>query len=215
MASSQSTLGEGLNRQGSIKRTPSDLSRELAAEDLPPPEVISRAEGRSDDRKRRGELDDRLAELEGNEPEALVMTHRRRQSEKAQEAMAAALATLELGDPERIAKANARADGAKTPIPPVRTEGNVSMPSTPALEIDEPPAVAEVPVSSKGAEQVVTPWDVQGAVVEGVQMAIDYNHLIDQFGTKMIDDELLQRFERLTGRKPHLLLRRGTFFSHR
>lgn len=46
-------------------------------------------------------------------------------------------------------------------------------------------------------------------------MAIDYNHLIDQFGTKRIDDELLERFERLTGRKPHLLLRRGTFFSHR
>lgn len=47
------------------------------------------------------------------------------------------------------------------------------------------------------------------------QMAIDYNHLIDQFGTRRIDDELLERFERLTGRKPHLLLRRGTFFSHR
>ncbi|GAA5899768.1 hypothetical protein JCM6882_005430 [Rhodosporidiobolus microsporus] len=215
MATSQSTLGAGLNRQQSIKRTPSDLSRELAEENLPPPEVISRAEGRSDDRKRRETLDDRLAELDGDEPEALVMTHRRRQSEKAQEAMAAALATLELGEPERIARANARADGATTPIPPIRTEGNVSMPSTPALEIDEPPAVAEVPVSSNAAEQVVTPWDVQGAVVEGVQMAIDYNHLIDQFGTKMIDDELLERFERLTGRKPHLLLRRGTFFSHR
>jgi hypothetical protein len=48
-----------------------------------------------------------------------------------------------------------------------------------------------------------------------VQMAIDYNHLIDQFGTKRIDNELLERFERLTGRKPHLLLRRETFFSHR
>lgn len=47
------------------------------------------------------------------------------------------------------------------------------------------------------------------------QMAIDYNHLINQFGTKQIDDELLERFEHLTGRKPHLLLRRGTFFSHR
>ncbi|KPV73726.1 uncharacterized protein RHOBADRAFT_48759 [Rhodotorula graminis WP1] len=46
-------------------------------------------------------------------------------------------------------------------------------------------------------------------------MAIDYNHLINQFGTKHIDDELLERFEHLTGRKPHLLLRRGTFFSHR
>ncbi|GAA6038457.1 hypothetical protein JCM8097_007661 [Rhodosporidiobolus ruineniae] len=209
------SLGSDLGRQGSIKRTPSDLSRALAEEDLPMPEVLSRAEGRNQDRQRREKLDDRLAQLDGDEPEALVMTHRRRQSEKAQEAMAAALATLELGEPERIARANARADGAKTPIPVERSEGHVSMPSTPALEIDEPPAVAEVPVSSQAAEQVVTPWDVQGAVVEGVQMAIDYDHLINQFGTKHIDDALLERFERLTGRKPHLLLRRGTFFSHR
>ncbi|GAA5859465.1 hypothetical protein JCM8547_006837 [Rhodosporidiobolus lusitaniae] len=211
----EATLGAGLGRQQSIKRTPSDLSRELAAENLPIPEIISRAEGRNEDRNKRQELDSRLANLEGDEPEAIVMTHRRRQSEKAQEAMAAALSSLELGMPERIARANARADGAATPIPPVRTEGEVSVPSTPALEIDEPPAVAEVPVSSKQAEQVVTPWDVQGAVVEGVQMAIDYNHLIDQFGTKHIDEALLERFEKLTGRKPHLLLRRGTFFSHR
>lgn len=138
-----------------------------------------------------------------------------------------------------------------------QTEGHVS-PSTPSTE--EPPAVATASGSAQGVEQVVTPWDVQGAVVEGVQvrltrallwrhavdlgrcvptwrgeigtsssdadfafslrcdivqMAIDYNHLIDQFGTKRIDNELLERFERLTGRKPHLLLRRETFFSHR
>ncbi|GAA6012197.1 hypothetical protein JCM10207_002756 [Rhodosporidiobolus poonsookiae] len=214
-----STLGSDLGRTGSIKRTASDLSRSLAAENLPDPEVITRAEGRHDDHQKRRALDDKLAELEGDEPEALVMTHRRRQSEKAQEAMAAALATLELGEPERIARANARADGARTPIPPVRTEGHVSMPSTPAVELDEPLAVATANGSSETpaakAEQVVTPWDVQGAVVEGVQMAIDYDHLINQFGTKRIDDALLERFERLTGRKPHLLLRRGTFFSHR
>lgn len=64
-------------------------------------------------------------------------------------------------------------------------------------------------------EQNVTPWEVEGAVVDGVQQAIDYNKLINQFGTRPIDEELLQRFEKLTGRKPHILLRRGTFFSHR
>ncbi|GJN92526.1 hypothetical protein Rhopal_005556-T1 [Rhodotorula paludigena] len=197
-------------RSGSIKRTPSDLSKELAAQDLPEPEYLRERRARDDEQRKLDEKDRKLESLEGEEPEALVMTHRRRQSEKAQEAMAEALSTLELGMPERIARANARADGAKTPIPPVQTEGHVSVPSTPSLE--EPPAVA---TSSGAAAQVVTPWDVQGAVVEGVQMAIDYNHLIDQFGTKRIDDELLERFERLTGRKPHLLLRRGTFFSHR
>ncbi|KAI9476515.1 MAG: hypothetical protein EXX96DRAFT_577427 [Benjaminiella poitrasii] len=67
----------------------------------------------------------------------------------------------------------------------------------------------------KAVAQNVTPWEVEGAVVDGVQQAIDYNKLVEQFGTKPIDDALLERFEKLTGRKPHIFLRRGTFFSHR
>lgn len=63
--------------------------------------------------------------------------------------------------------------------------------------------------------QNVTPWEVEGAVVDGVQQAIDYNKLMDQFGTRPIDAALLERFETLTGRQPHIFLRRGTFFSHR
>jgi hypothetical protein len=43
----------------------------------------------------------------------------------------------------------------------------------------------------------------------------DYDKLIEQFGTRKITKELLERFEKLTGRKPHRLLRRETFFSHR
>ncbi|KAJ3868660.1 hypothetical protein EV359DRAFT_31756 [Lentinula novae-zelandiae] len=63
---------------------------------------------------------------------------------------------------------------------------------------------------------IVTPWDVQGSVSnDGKQQAIDYEKLIVQFGTRRIDESLLQRFEKLTGRKPHVLLRRGMFFSHR
>ncbi|GAA5870029.1 hypothetical protein JCM1840_003562 [Sporobolomyces johnsonii] len=209
----------GLNvpqRTGSIKRTASDLSKDLAAQDLPPPSAITTGEKQKEEQKKREAVDERLAGMDEGEPEALTMTHRRRQSEKTQEAMAAALATLELGEPERLVRANAKADGASTPLPPQRTEGAVSVPSTPALELDDPTnGAASTATEGKGTEQVVTPWDVQGAVVEGVQMAIDYNHLINQFGTKRIDDALLERFERLTGRKPHLLLRRGTFFSHR
>lgn len=67
-----------------------------------------------------------------------------------------------------------------------------------------------------GAEQVITPWDVEGAVDEnGVQQAIDYDKLIKQFGTKAITDETLARFEAVTGRKPHHFLRKGLFFSER
>lgn len=73
-------------------------------------------------------------------------------------------------------------------------------------------APAEAP---SAASQNVTPWEVEGAVVDGIQQAIDYNKLIEQFGTRPIDDALLERFEKLTGRKPHIFLRRGTFFSHR
>jgi tryptophanyl-tRNA synthetase len=69
---------------------------------------------------------------------------------------------------------------------------------------------------AKPHEQVVTPWDVQGSVsADGKQLAIDYDKLIDQFGTRRIDQALLERFERLTGHKPHIFLRRGMFFSHR
>ncbi|KIY48337.1 tryptophanyl-tRNA synthetase [Fistulina hepatica ATCC 64428] len=65
-------------------------------------------------------------------------------------------------------------------------------------------------------EQVVTPWDVQGSVsADGKQNAIDYDKLIDQFGTRRIDAALLEKFERVTGHRPHPFLRRGMFFSHR
>ena len=58
--------------------------------------------------------------------------------------------------------------------------------------------------------QKVDPW-----AVEGGDEGIDYDKLISQFGSKRIDDALLERMERLTGKKPHHWLRRGIFFSHR
>lgn len=97
-------------------------------------------------------------------------------------------------------------------------------PATPGLEqrADLVP-VASAPegsahpdaAASANQEQKVDPWDVKGAVVDGVQMSIDYAKLIEQFGTRPIGKELLDRFEKLTNRKPHIFLRRGMFFSHR
>lgn len=70
--------------------------------------------------------------------------------------------------------------------------------------------------TSKEHEQVIDPFNVKGATdKDGRVMAIDYNKLVDQFGTKLIDKPMLERFERLTGQKPHIFLRRGLFFSHR
>ncbi|KAJ3170170.1 tryptophan--tRNA ligase [Geranomyces variabilis] len=85
-----------------------------------------------------------------------------------------------------------------------------------ALETPPPNSDVVAPDASAAvAEQVVTPWDVQGAQVDGKAVAIDYNKLIAQFGTRPIDQALLDRMERLTGRRPHTFLRRGLFFSHR
>ncbi|QSL67041.1 hypothetical protein MERGE_001428 [Pneumocystis wakefieldiae] len=64
-------------------------------------------------------------------------------------------------------------------------------------------------------DQVVTPWKVEGRVVDGRVEGIDYGRLIDRFGTKYLDEALLQRFEALIGQKLHVFLRRGIVFSHR
>ncbi len=53
---------------------------------------------------------------------------------------------------------------------------------------------------------VVTPWEVSGKV--------DYDRLIEFFGTERIDKDLKERIYRLAGEK-HMLLERDLFFSHR
>jgi len=52
----------------------------------------------------------------------------------------------------------------------------------------------------------VTPWEVSGH--------IDYDKLIQQFGTRHITPELLKRFEKAAD-ELHFMLRRKIFFSHR
>lgn len=92
-------------------------------------------------------------------------------------------------------------------------------PQPPTLEPDALPTTSkEVPVSTEvpaSQEQKIDPFDVKGAVVDGKVLAIDYEKLIKDFGTRRISPELLERFEKLTGHKPHIFLRRGMFFSHR
>jgi hypothetical protein len=61
----------------------------------------------------------------------------------------------------------------------------------------------------KGKEQVVDPWIVES---EG---AVDYDKLISSFGSQRLGNDLIERMERITGKKVHRFLRRGIFFSHR
>jgi tryptophanyl-tRNA synthetase len=79
---------------------------------------------------------------------------------------------------------------------------------------DAPPAVEEA--IEKSGKQDINPWSVSGEVGEdGKVKAIDYNKLTSEFGTTLIDNALLERFEKVTGHKPHRFLRRQIVFSHR
>ncbi|CAM9022830.1 hypothetical protein WICANDRAFT_35891 [Wickerhamomyces anomalus NRRL Y-366-8] len=64
-------------------------------------------------------------------------------------------------------------------------------------------------------EQKITPWEVEGAVINGEAQIIDYDKLIKQFGTKPMTPETLERFTRVTGHEPHHFLKKGYFFSER
>ncbi|XP_071833523.1 tryptophan--tRNA ligase, cytoplasmic-like [Apostichopus japonicus] len=68
----------------------------------------------------------------------------------------------------------------------------------------DPPAVED-------DDQIVNPWEVVSKSEKGV----DYDKLIKRFGSTRIDQALLDRFEKVTGHKPHHMLRRGIFFSQR
>ncbi|OJJ78561.1 uncharacterized protein ASPGLDRAFT_138689 [Aspergillus glaucus CBS 516.65] len=79
------------------------------------------------------------------------------------------------------------------------------MSNTPGLDAAQP----------KDAAQDINPWSVSGAIVDGKLKEIDYSRLVETFGTHLISPELLERFERVTGHRPHPFLRRGLVFSHR
>ncbi|KAH6683501.1 tryptophanyl-tRNA synthetase [Plectosphaerella plurivora] len=84
-----------------------------------------------------------------------------------------------------------------------------------AAPVQEVPA-ADAPADATTGKQTIDPWSVSGAVgADGKVQAIDYTKLVADFGTKLIDEALLERFERVVGVKPHRYLRRGIVFSHR
>ncbi|KAH9934968.1 tryptophanyl-tRNA synthetase [Fomitopsis serialis] len=103
---------------------------------------------------------------------------------------------------------------------PITQSPSVPLTQVPAASQETSPAgggasaPAIKPAQEGAHNQVVTPWDVEGAVTDdGKQLAIDYDKLVDQFGTRRVDAAVLERFERLTGHRPHVFLRRGMFFS--
>ena len=65
--------------------------------------------------------------------------------------------------------------------------------------------------NAKVQEDLVTPWDVTANSAKGV----DYDKLIQKFGSSKITPELVAKVESVAGKPSHHLLRRGLFFSHR
>lgn len=82
------------------------------------------------------------------------------------------------------------------------------------MAAEEPPKMEDLSLSNgkpSPDEDVVDPWNVVGSADTG----IDYEKLIKRFGSSKIDQELIDRFEKVTGKPAHHFLRRGLFFSHR
>lgn len=71
------------------------------------------------------------------------------------------------------------------------------------------PSMTPEDVTESSEADVVNPFKVR------MSATFSYSKLIEQFGSQEITPELLERFERVTGTKAHIFLKRGIFFSHR
>lgn len=76
-----------------------------------------------------------------------------------------------------------------------------------ALDLTQKPPTEE----ENEEEDFVDPWNVVGTSATGIA----YEKIIKKFGSSSIDSALIERFEKVTGKPAHHLLKRGVFFSHR
>ena len=86
-----------------------------------------------------------------------------------------------------------------------------------ASEQDGAPPISETKIEkAKQSTQQIDPYNVSGGFDEhGNAEAINYDRLVDEFGVQPLTEEHLRRFEQVTGKPPHRLMRRKLFFSHR
>jgi tryptophanyl-tRNA synthetase len=83
-------------------------------------------------------------------------------------------------------------------------------------DVGAPPAVTTDLEEKKPTAQLIDPYNVAGEVDEtGAVKAIDYDRLIQDFGVQPLTQAHLERFEAVTGKPAHRLMRRKLFFSHR
>jgi tryptophanyl-tRNA synthetase len=79
--------------------------------------------------------------------------------------------------------------------------------SSNASSVDQADAAGAAAGGGGVASSVVDPWKVEGVV--------NYDKLIVDFGSQKLTEDVVSRIERVTGKRAHILLRRGIFFSHR
>lgn len=92
--------------------------------------------------------------------------------------------------------------------------------ATPADEPGQPPNLTTLSLAEKApghsVEQKITPFEVSGGVdAAGKLLPVDYEKLTKHFGATPVTAELLERFEKVTGKRPHRFMRRGIVLSHR
>jgi len=126
-------------------------------------------------------------------------------AERDIEALTTAIAQI------KTAPAGAAVQASTTEIEDLRAENQKLQQRLNMMENVSGDNTTDPETKAVAGEDDVTPWDVQAASNKG----IDYDKLIVRFGSSKIDSDLLARFEKVTGHKPHHLLRRGIFFSHR
>ena len=83
------------------------------------------------------------------------------------------------------------------------------------LTMDLDKQMEKLTTAAATTEQQVTPWDVQGEVVDGKAQAINYSKLMQQFGCQALTPELIARLEKATGKPAHPLIKRGFVYCHR
>lgn len=76
--------------------------------------------------------------------------------------------------------------------------------------MDEPGGIKSGTETDIVSDIKLTPWEATGIFTNK-----KYDQLVKEFGVEHLTPELLTRFEKLTGHRPHHLLRRGLFFAHR
>lgn len=198
-----------------MERQASENAKKLADLDLPAPSALRESEAARLNSAQLQRINSDIAKLQLGDPEALTEVEKKQLADLQAQLVNETLSNMQLPNPERVDHVPSSNASTSQPVIPVPVP-NGSITQTDQALLSEPTqAPAAAGSSSSANDQVVTPWDVEGAIVDGKQVGIDYNKLIDKFGTKRIDDAILERFEKLTGQKPHHLLRRGMFFSHR